>query len=237
MTDILDEVTKNILELVSDYKGEYQGAYSIRGDGQCLGRKSSKNVTITGKTDKPGIDITVAPGTKGETVYIPTCVSKGGIDDLVYNDFFIGPDCDIVIVAGCGVHTDDHSKAKHNGVHSFFIGENSHVRYEEKHIGTGDGAGDRVISPETHIELQKNAFMEMDTTQISGITSSVRTTQATADDAGFADPVRCMGCSPLAVSPGPKVLAEGCPVGSGFDAADLAGRDPAHDHLFPQHRS
>ena len=179
MSETMNEITKKLLELVSEYKGDFKGAFNIREDGECAGRSSSKNIKIDSKTDKPGLDIHVAPGTKGETVYIPACVTKGGIDDLVYNDFFIGPDCDIVIVAGCGVHTDDHSEARHNGIHRFFVGEGSKVRYEEKHVGTGTGTGSRVIDPETDVVLEKNSYLEMNTTQISGINHTRRKTTAT----------------------------------------------------------
>lgn len=177
----MNEITKKILEIVSEYSGSFDGAaYNIRENGGCAGRVSSKNILIESKTDKPGLDITILPGTKGEVVYIPSCVTKGGIDDLVYNDFHVGKDADVTIVAGCGVHTDDNSEARHNGIHRFFIGENARVRYEEKHVGTGKGTGNRVIDPETDIVLDKNAYLEMNTTQISGIDHTVRKTTATA---------------------------------------------------------
>ena len=178
MTD-MNAITKKLLELVSDFKGDFKGAFNIREDGQCAGRQSSKNIKIESKTDKPGLDITIAPGTKDETVYIPACVTKGGVDDLVYNDFYVGKDADVVIVAGCGVHTDSHETARHNGIHRFFIGENARVRYEEKHIGTGKGDGSRTIDPVTDAELEKNAYLEMNTTQIGGVDKTVRKTNVT----------------------------------------------------------
>lgn len=180
MSQSMKDITKKLLELVSDFKGNFQGAYNIREDGQCAGRVSSENIIIESKKDKPGLDITIRPGTKGETVYIPACVTKGGIDDLVYNDFFVGEDADVLIVAGCGVHTEDNSEARHNGIHRFFIGENAKVRYEEKHIGTGKGEGNRVIDPVTDVILEKNAYLEMNTTQISGVDKTTRTTTAKA---------------------------------------------------------
>ena len=137
----MNNITKKLLELVSDYKGSFDGAYNIRENGECAGRQSSKNIIIEPKLDKPGIDVTVKDGTKGEVVYIPSCVTMGGIDDVVYNDFHIGKDCDIKIISGCGVHTEDDSMAKHNGIHHFFLAENAKVHYEEKHVGTGDGKG------------------------------------------------------------------------------------------------
>lgn len=180
MDSKMNNITEKLLELVSDFKGSFNGAYNIRENGKCAGRVSSKNIKIESKTDKPGLDIKVLPGTKGEVVYIPACVTKGGVDDLVYNDFFIGEDSDIVIVAGCGVHTDTHETARHNGIHRFFVGENAHVRYEEKHIGTGAGGGKHLIDPVTDIVLEKNAYLEMDTSQISGVDNTIRKTTAKA---------------------------------------------------------
>lgn len=173
-----NDFTEKILDIISEHTGKLKGAYSIREDGNCVGQISSKNVSIKSKEGRPGIDIRVAPGTVGETVFIPTCVTKGGIDDLVYNDFYVGENCDIKIVSGCGVHTEDDSLAKHNGVHFFHIGENSHVYYEEKHIGTGDGKGMKSINPATKVELEPNSYMEINATQISGIDKAYRSTKA-----------------------------------------------------------
>ena len=178
----LNEITKKILETISDFKGEFKGAFNIREDSQCAGRQSSENILITSKTDNPGLDITIKPGTKGETVYIPACVTKGGIDDLVYNDFFVGKDADVVIVAGCGVHTDTHETARHNGIHRFFLEEGARVRYEEKHVGMGKGDGNRTIDPVTDAYLKKNAYLEMNTTQIGGVDHTVRKTTATCEE-------------------------------------------------------
>ena len=179
----MNEITKKLLEIVSDYKENgFKGAYNIREDGQCAGRVSSENIKIDSKTDNPGLDIHVKPGTKDETVYIPACVTHTGVDDLVYNDFFIGENADVVIVAGCGVHTEDSGEARHNGIHRFFIGENAHVRYLEKHVGTGTAKGIRKIDPVTDIVMEKNAYLEMDTTQISGVDFTNRKTTAKLDE-------------------------------------------------------
>ena len=176
---LINQVTKSLLEMVSDYKGDgFKGAYSLRQDGKCIDSVSSKNVEITSKTDKPGIVVRVAPNTHGETVYIPSCVTQGGIDDIVYNDFYVGENCDITIKSGCGVHTDDESLAKHNGVHQFFVGPNAHVYYEEKHVGTGSGGGTRSINPVSQIHLEKGAYMEINATQISGVDKATRSTMA-----------------------------------------------------------
>lgn len=178
----MKEMTKTLLGLISGLSSgladSLLGAYNIREDGGCAGRQSSKNITITSKEDKPGIDIRIAPGTKAETVYIPACVTKSKVEDLVYNDFFVGENADITVVAGCGVHTDGEGDSRHNGVHRFFLGKGSRVVYEEKHIGTGDGTGKRSINPQTYIEQQEDSYMEMNTTQIEGVDSTNRISKA-----------------------------------------------------------
>ena len=179
LSKLINDISKNLLDKISDFKdGSFKGAYSLRQDGKCVESMSSDNVEITAKTDKPGIIVRVAPGTTGETVFIPTCVSKGGIDDVVYNDFYVGEGCDITIKSGCGVHTDDDSLAKHNGMHRFFVGEGAKVHYEEKHIGTGEGSGNKSINPVSEIHLEKDAFMEINATQISGLDKAWRKTNA-----------------------------------------------------------
>lgn len=173
----MNDITKKLLGMISGISGEIKGAFNIREDGGCAGRQSSENVQIIPKTDKPGIDIIVKPNTK-ETVYIPACVTKSDVDDLVYNDFHIGENSDIVIVAGCGVHTDGEEDSKHNGIHRFFVGKSAKVRYEEKHIGIGEGTGKRIINPQTYIEMAEDSYMEMDTVQIKGVDSTKRESKA-----------------------------------------------------------
>ena len=185
MSDLMNtnfnDISKEMLKVISDYDVEngFQGAYNIREDSQCAGRQSSANITITSKTDKPGIDIIVKPFTKGETVFIPACVTKAAIDDLVYNDFYIGEGADVVIVAGCGVHNEGEEDARHNGIHRFFLEPNSSVLYKEKHIGTGKGTGLKKIDPVTECFLKENSQLEMDTIQLGGVDRSTRTTSAT----------------------------------------------------------
>lgn len=174
----MKSVTQTLLELVSDWKDGFTGAYNIREDGGCAGRQSTKNIEITSKEDLPGLNIRIRPGTKGETVYIPACVTHGNVDDLVYNDFYVGKDADVTIVAGCGVHTDDEESARHNGIHRFFLEENAHVRYEEKHVGTGKGRGIRSIDPVTEATLAEGAVLEMETSQIGGVDRTYRSTSA-----------------------------------------------------------
>ena len=173
----MNNITQSLLSILSDWKGEFKGAFNIREDGGCAGRQSSANIKIESKKDLPGLDIHIKPGTKGETVYIPACVTHGNIDDVVYNDFFVGEGADVVIVAGCGVHTDNEEEARHNGIHRFFLDKGAKVLYKEKHIGTGNGEGIKRIDPVTDIELGEDSVLEMDTVQLSGVDKTTRTTR------------------------------------------------------------
>ncbi len=175
----MDEITGKLLGIVSDWKGtEFKGAYNIRENSGCAGRQSSENIKIESKNDNPGINIRIGSGAQKETVYIPACVTHGGVNDLVYNDFYVADGADVIIVAGCGVHSDDEEEARHNGIHRFFVGKNAKVLYKEKHIGTGKGSGAKRIDPVTDIVMEENSYMEMDTMQISGVTSTNRLTSA-----------------------------------------------------------
>ena len=175
----IDKITQELLKVVSDFTGEFKGAFNIRSNGGCAGRQSTKNIKIESKKDAPGLEIHIKPDTKGETVFIPACVTKGGIDDLVYNDFYVGENADVIIVAGCGVHNSEDSEARHNGIHRFFLGKGSHVLYKEKHIGTGESVGKRRIDPITDAILEEDSVLEMDTVQLSGVDSTKRLTTAT----------------------------------------------------------
>lgn len=175
----MNQITEELLKIVSDFNGTFKGAFNVREDGGCAGRQSTDHVKIESKLGQPGLDIRILPGTKGETVYIPACVTHGNVDDLVYNDFYVGENADVVIVAGCGVHTDNEEEARHNGIHRFFLGKGSHVLYQEKHIGTGKGSGQKRIDPVTTAILGENSCLEMDTVQLSGVDDTVRKTNAT----------------------------------------------------------
>ena len=180
----MNSTTEEILKIVSDWKGSFCGAYSIREDGKSVARMSTEHVHINPKEDKPGLDIIIDEGAKNETISIPACVTHGDVDDLVYNDFYIGKDADVTIIAGCGVHTDKGEPARHNGIHRFFLGENAKVRYLEKHVGLGKGDGRKSIDPVTEIFLDKNASMEMETSQIGGVTDSKRVTNGVVKEGG-----------------------------------------------------
>ncbi len=174
------EIDRELLRQIADLEAVPQGAYNIRKNSQLDGRASSANIEITSKTDKSGIDIRVKAGTQNESVHIPVIITEMGVSELVYNDFFIGPDCDITIVAGCGIHNSGCETSQHDGVHTFYIGPRSRVRYVEKHYGSGDGTGGRVMNPQTVVYLEENAFLDMETSQLGGVDSTKRYTKVTA---------------------------------------------------------
>ena len=175
---MMDEMQKTLLAQVADLHEVPEGAYNIRANGQMAGRNTTANIDIISKEDGKGIDIRIKPGTKHESVHIPVVVSKSGLKDLVYNDFYIGEDADVVIIAGCGIHNCGDQDSEHNGIHRFFIGKNAKVKYVEKHYGSGDGRGGRILYPGTEITLEEGSFMEMESTQIKGVDSTDRNTTA-----------------------------------------------------------
>ncbi len=175
----MDNLKYDLLSKIADIdEMPTSGAYSLRKDGEGVMLGSSENVTITKKADKPGIDIVVKPNTKNETIYIPVIITDGGVKDLVYNDFIIGENSDITIVAGCGIHNDCNEDSQHDGIHAFDIGENAKVKYTEKHYGEGAGKGERILNPTTIVNMQPNSACEMELTQVKGVNSTVRTTTA-----------------------------------------------------------
>ena len=178
----LDNLRLNILREVADLEGVPTGAYSLRVDGEMYGKSSSQNIVIEKKTDKPGIDIYIKAGTKNESVHIPVIIAETGLRELVYNDFHIGEDADVLIIAGCGIHNCGVQDSEHSGIHSFFVGKNARIRYVEKHYGDGDGNGKNVMNPTTCVVLEEGAYMEMETTQIKGVDSTKRKTEAVLKD-------------------------------------------------------
>ena len=180
----MKKLTEKLLQMISAPASAMLGAFNIREDSGCAARHSTPNIRIEGKTNLPGIDIHVAPGTSGETVYIPAVVTRGNVSDVVYNDFFIGEGADVTVTAGCGVHTGDSGNARHDGIHRFFVGRNARVLYLEKHVGTGEGTGRRIINPRTEFEIEDGGYLEMDTAQIRGVDSTVRVTRGTVRGSG-----------------------------------------------------
>jgi len=182
----MDTITRNLLAEIADIHETPEGAYNLRTNGKLDTRKTTANIDIVTKTDKPGIDIIIAPGTKHESVHIPVIISETGLTDLVYNDFFIGEDADVVIVAGCGIHNCGDQESGHDGVHTFHVGKNAKVKYIEKHYGEADGTGDNIMNPTTIVEMEEGSYLEMESTQIKGIDSTARVTKGRlADGATF----------------------------------------------------
>lgn len=175
----MDAIEKNLLEQVADIHGVPEGAYNIRANGTKAGRNTTANIDIVSKEDKDGIDIIIKPGTVNESVHIPVILSESGMQEMVYNDFYIGEGSDVTIVAGCGIHNCGVDTSKHDGIHTFFVEKNAHVKYIEKHYGEGDGNGENVMNPTTVVNLAENASMEMETMQIKGIDSTNRVTRGT----------------------------------------------------------
>lgn len=178
----MDQIEKNLLAEVAGLHEIPEGAYNIRANGQLDSRNTTANIDIITKKDAPGIDIFIKPGTVNESVHIPVILSQSGLQDMVYNDFHIGDNCDVTIIAGCGIHNCGTDTSKHDGIHTFFIGKNSKVRYIEKHYGEGDGNGENIMNPETIVHLDENSYMEMETTQIKGIDSTNRVTTGDLKD-------------------------------------------------------
>lgn len=175
---MVDEIQKRLLSEIADLHTVPTGAYNIRANSQLAGRNTTANIDIITKDDKSGIDIKIKAGTKNESVHIPVVVSESGIKETVYNDFYIGDDCDVVIIAGCGIHNCGNQDSQHDGVHRFYVGKNAKVKYVEKHYGSGDGQGKRILNPVTQVYMQENSTMEMEMVQIKGVDSTIRTAQA-----------------------------------------------------------
>lgn len=179
-----DAIEMQLLKTVADLESVPAGAYNIREDGALKGRNVTANIDIVSKKDKPGIDIFIKPGTKNERVDIPVLLTKSGLNDLVYNDFYIGDNADVLIVAGCGIHNPGEKTSRHDGIHTFHVGKNAKVKYVEKHYGEGEGTGERVLNPTTVVQIEKGGYLEMETVQIKGVDSTVRTTNAVIGDEG-----------------------------------------------------
>lgn len=175
---MIDTLQMHLLKEVAELDKLPVGAYNIRANGESAARNTTANIDIVTKADKPGIDIIIKPGTKKESVHIPVVLSQTGLKENVFNDFYIGEDCDVVIVAGCGIHNCGGGDSEHDGIHTFHVGRNSKVRYIEKHYGEGEGRGKRLMNPTTEVFLEEGAHMEMETTQISGIDDTLRKTTA-----------------------------------------------------------
>ena len=176
---MITDIDAKLLEKIADLTGKPVGAFNIRKDSGCEARQSTEHIEITPKTDKPGIDIRIKDGTKDEVCHIPVIISKSGLSEMVYNDFFVGDNCDVEIIAGCGIHNSGCDESRHDGVHTFYIGKNSRVHYAEKHYGevTDGETGKNVMNPQTIVYLGEGSTMQMDTVQIRGFDSTKRFTK------------------------------------------------------------
>lgn len=172
----LNQITQDMLNVIDSYGFKQEGAYNLRYNGSALCHGDSENIKIVKKEDKAGIDIYISSNAQGETVHIPVVVTDSDFTDIVYNDFYVEDGADVIIIAGCGIHNDGCGDSQHNGIHSFHIGKNAKVKYEEKHYGTGVGTGKRVLNPATVMEIGENSVFTMDTAQIKGVDSTMRTT-------------------------------------------------------------
>lgn len=178
----MDKIEQNMLQEIAELDSLPVGAYNIRSNGESEARNTTANIDIITKEDKSGLDIKIKDKTKNESVHIPVIISKSGLKETVYNDFFIGDDCDITIVGGCGIHNCGLAESRHDGIHRFFIGKNSKIKYIEKHYGEGDGEGKKVMNPTTEVVLGENSFMDMETSQIAGIDDTIRITKAVIEN-------------------------------------------------------
>ncbi|MBR5165513.1 MAG: SufD family Fe-S cluster assembly protein [Ruminococcus sp.] len=174
----IDTIQQRLLEEVADLHDIPEGAYNLRANGKSIGRNTTANIDIQSKPEGSGIDIRVKDGTKNESVHIPVVLSESGLKETVYNDFFIGEDCDVLIVAGCGIDNCGNQDSQHNGIHRFYVGKNSRIRYVEKHYGSGDGSGKRILDPVTEVYQEEGSTVEMEMVQIKGVDSTERTTLA-----------------------------------------------------------
>lgn len=177
----MDELQLRMLKEVADLHKVPEGAYNIRSNGKAIGRQSSANIEIVPKQDVSGIDIKIKPGTKNESVHIPVIMTQSGLKENVYNDFYIGENADVVIVAGCGIDNCGNQDSEHDGIHRFYVGKNAKIKYVEKHYGSGDGKGKRILNPVTEVYMEEGSYAEMEMVQIKGVDDTTRTTIAKLD--------------------------------------------------------
>ncbi|MBE5870179.1 MAG: SufD family Fe-S cluster assembly protein [Lachnospiraceae bacterium] len=174
----LDEIQKRLLAEVADLHKVPEGAYNIRSNSRSAGRASTANIEIISKEDGSGLDIRIKPDTRNESVHIPVVLSQSGLTEQVYNDFYIGDNADVTIVAGCGIDNCGTQDSEHDGIHRFYVGKNASIRYVEKHYGSGDGTGKRILNPVTEVYLDEGSYMQMEMVQIKGVDDTERATKA-----------------------------------------------------------
>ena len=224
----MDEIQKRLMAEVADLHNVPEGAYNFRANGKLAGRNTTANIDISSKEDGSGIDIRIRPGTRNESVHIPVVLSDSGIKETVYNDFYIGENCDVVIVAGCGIDNCGNQDSEHDGVHRFFVGRNSKVKYVEKHYGSGMGDGKRILNPVTEVTMEEGSSMEMEMVQIKGVDSTERMTTAQLKaGAQLVVRERLMTHGNQTAFSGYKVTLDG-----ENSSADVVSRSVARDHSY-----
>ena len=178
----LTKIDKELLSQIADMHGTPQGSFNIRKNGESIDRFSNEDIQIVSKKDKPGIDIIVKEGIKNKSVHIPVILTVGNFSDVVYNDFYIGKNADVLIVAGCGIHNATNENSQHDGIHAFHLEDGARVKYIEKHLGVGNGSGEKVLNPTTKVSMKKDTFFEMETIQLGGVSFADRKTSAILGD-------------------------------------------------------
>lgn len=176
MADI-DQVTQSVLAQIDSEGFKQEGAYNLRYNGYSLCHGNTEHIKIEKKKDRQGIDVHISGDTKGEQVHIPVVVAVSGMTDEVYNDFYVEEGAEVTIIAGCGIHNSGCNDSRHDGIHTFHVGKNANVRYEEKHYGEGEGTGARILNPVTKIIMEENSVFTLDTAQIKGVDSTKRETE------------------------------------------------------------
>ena len=174
----MDDIQKRLLSEVADLHSVPEGAYNIRSNSESVGRASTENIEIIPRDDGAGLTIRIKPGTRNESVHIPVVMTKTGLKETVYNDFYIGEDADVTIVAGCGIDNCGDQDSQHDGIHRFFVGKGASIRYVEKHYGSGSGRGKRILNPVTEVYQEEDSRVEMEMVQIKGVDDTDRVTKA-----------------------------------------------------------
>ncbi len=224
----LDTIQQRLLSEIADLHEVPEGAYNIRSNSHAAGRKSTANIEIVSKTDVSGLEVHVKPGTKNESVHIPVVLTESGLKEVVYNDFYIGDDADVLIVAGCGIDNCGNQDSEHDGIHRFFVGKNAKVRYVEKHYGSGSGAGKRILNPGTEVYQQEGSTVEMEMVQIKGVDDTERTTTAE-----LASGARLVVRERLMTHGDQRAISTYVVTLNGKDAsADVVSRSVARDHSY-----
>ena len=230
---MIDAIEKKLLHEVAELDALPVGAYNIRANGKLQSRSTTANIDIVSKEDLPGIDIYIKAGTKNESVHIPVIISQTGLTDLVYNDFHIGEDADVTIIAGCGIHNCGGGNAQHDGIHTFYLEKNAKVRYVEKHYGEGDGRGKQIMNPTTIVHLAQGASLEMETTQIAGIDDTIRKTSgdlAAQASLVIKEKILTVGDQHAVTDFNVELNGEGC-------SANVISRSVARDHSVQEFKS